>query len=404
MREADPRFETGSRKAENLLILCAMAMPIAFSAWMALLNNFAHDVVNFDGEDIGVAQAVREIPGFLSFLVVYMIVFMREQRIAILSLFVLGFGSALTGLLPTYWGIMFTTLLSSIGFHYYEVVNQSLQLQWIPRDRAPQVMGRLLGYGSVAGFFTFGAVWVFSLPSVIGNEPPYVALYLLSGSVTMAMAVFAWFYWPIFNEFEPQLRKIILRKRYWLYYAIVCIAGARRQIFVVFAAFMMVQKFGFTLREFVLLLIINHAVNVYFAPFMGKMTKQFGERAVLTFEYLGLIVVFGAYMVVENPMIAAALYIVDHLFFGLSFAQKTYFQKIADPRHIAPTAAVAFTINHIAAVALPWPLGILYVVSGPYMIFGIGVALAFCSLILVQFIPRHPTPDLEIVAPWRRVT
>jgi hypothetical protein len=38
------------------------------------------------------------------------------------------------------------------------------------------------------------------------------------------------------------------------------------------------------------------------------------------------------------------------------------------------------------------------------MIFGIGVALAFCSLILVQFIPRHPTPDLEIVAPWRRVT
>lgn len=383
-------------------MIMALAMPLAFSVWMALLNNFSHDVVNFTGYEIGVVQATREIPGFLSFLVVYIILVLREQHIALISLLLLGLGVAVTGYLPTFWGLMLTTLVSSIGFHYYEVVNQSLQLQWIDKARAPAALGRLAGVGSSTAFLAFGAVYLFALPGVSGDEPPYAALYLVAGLATILLAGAAWFYWPQFAETTPQARKLILRQRYWLFYALVFLAGARRQIFVVFAGFMLVQKFGFDLADYALLLIINHAVNVFFAPFMGRMTQRFGERAVLTFEYVGLIFVFAAYMIVEDPMVAAALYVIDHLFFGLHFAQRTYFQKIADADHIAPTAAVSFTINHIAAVALPAPLGLLYVYSGPSVVFGIGVGLAICSLALSRLIPRHPTPTCETVFAERR--
>ena len=55
----------------------------------------------------------------------------------------------------------------------------------------------------------------------------------------------------------------------------------------------------------------------------------------------------------------STLFVLDHLFFGLRMALKTYFQKISAPEDIAPTAAVAFTINHIAAVFLPVLLGLL---------------------------------------------
>ena len=96
------------------------------------------------------------------------------------------------------------------------------------------------------------------------------------------------------------------------------------------------------------------------------------------------------------PGAAAALYVIDHLFFGLHFAQRTYFQKIADAEDMAPTAAVAFTINHIAAVALPLPLGLLYDVS-PGAVFWIGVGMAVVSLVLSRLIPRWPDKGQETV-------
>ena len=69
-------------------------------------------------------------------------------------------------------------------------------------------------------------------------------------------------------------------------------------------------------------------------------------------------------------------------------------QKIADPGDIAPTAAVAFTINHIAAVALPLPLGLLWLVS-PGAVFFLAAGMAATSLALALLIPRHPVPGFE---------
>ncbi len=62
-----------------LLFLMAFAMPIAFSVWLALLNNFVVEAANFDGVDIGLLHAIREIPGFLAVGVIAVIIFVREQ-------------------------------------------------------------------------------------------------------------------------------------------------------------------------------------------------------------------------------------------------------------------------------------------------------------------------------------
>ena len=94
--------------------------------------------------------------------------------------------------------------------------------------------------------------------------------------------------------------------------------------------------------------------------------------------------------------IAVALYLVDHVLFALSLSLKTYFQKIADPRDIAPTAAVAFTINHIAAVFLPAALGYLWIMH-PGSVFVLAAGMAAVSLCLALMIPRHPEPGRETI-------
>ena len=383
------------RSPVMLLILMSAAMPLAFATWSALLNNFVIERANFTGVEIGWLHSVREVPGFLAIGVIAVIIFMREQVLALVSLVMLGIATAVTAWFPSFGWLMFVTVISSIGFHYFETVNQSLQLQWLPKDKAPQVMGWLVAAGSGASLLSYGllvATWdVFNLS--------YNTVYMIAGGACVLIALYCAIAFPQF-EGEPQVKKMVLRRRYWLYYALQFMSGARRQIFLVFAAFMMVERFGFEVHEVTALFLINYLANMVFAPLMGRAVRHFGERNALIFEYTGLIVVFlaygGIYFFGWGVVLAAALYVLDHLFFALAFAMKTYFQKIADPEDIAPTAAVAFTISHIAAVFLPALLGYLWIVS-PGAVFGAAAAMASVSLFLALLIPRHPEKGRETV-------
>jgi nitrate/nitrite transporter NarK len=168
-------------------------------------------------------------------------------------------------------------------------------------------------------------------------------------------------------------------------------SGARRQIFVVFAGFLMVEKFGYSVSQIAMLFLINAAINVFLAPRIGRLIGRIGERRALLIEYSGLILVFVGYALVEDAMIAAGLYIIDHLFFAMAIALKTYFQKIADKEDIASTAGVSFSINHIAAVVIPAAFGIIWM-SSPALVFYAGAAMATISLILSLLVPETPSP------------
>jgi hypothetical protein len=136
------------RRPDTLLYVMAAAMPIAFATWSALLNNFVIEAAGFTGKEIGWLHSIREIPGLLAIGVIVLLWAMREQVLVLASLFLLGVATAITAAFPSFGGLMIVTFLSSVGFHYYETVNQSLQLQWIDKSRAPQTLGRIVAVGS----------------------------------------------------------------------------------------------------------------------------------------------------------------------------------------------------------------------------------------------------------------
>ncbi|WP_229625099.1 MFS transporter [Vibrio parahaemolyticus] len=380
----------GWRTPQNFLLLISIIVPIAFSTWMALLNNFVIEKANFDGADIGLLQSVREIPGFLAFTAVFLLLFIREQRFMLVSLAMLTLGTALTGYFPTLYGLLFTTLLMSTGFHYFETLKQSLSLQWLSKDEAPEMLGKFISVGALASLFTYGAIWIL----LEQLKFDFKTVYLLAGGVGFVMIIVMALAFPQFKTAVPQNKKLVLRKRYWLYYALTFMSGARRQIFTVFAGFLMVEKFGYSAADITLLFLINYLFNFLFAKRIGRFIGVVGERKALTFEYVGLIFVFVGYGLVQTAEWAAALYVVDHLFFALALAIKTYFQKIADPADMASTAGVAFTINHIAAVVIPVTFGMIWLVS-PSSVFYIGAGMAAVSLLLSLNIPAKPEEGNE---------
>ena len=384
------------KRPEALLILMAIALPLAFSVWSALLNNFVVEIIRFDGLDIGLLHTIREIPGFLAVGVISILLFFREQTLALLMLCVLGLATAVTAWFPFLSGILTITLLSSIGFHFFETVNQSLQLQWFSKKEAPRKLGKLMAIGSAATLIAYTFL-------VLGWDKlnlSFNSAYMIAGFSCFSLAVLGYLIFPNFEAPIPQTKKMVLRKRYWLYYLLQFMSGARRQIFVVFAGFMMVERFGLDVQQLTTIYLINLMFNIALAPLLGRAVARYGERKALAVEYFGLSLVFfaygGIYLFGWGVFIATLLYLLDHLFFALALAIKTYFQKIADPQDIAATAAVAFTINHIAAIFLPLGLGFLWLAS-PFLVFCTAGTLSVISFALALLIPRQPVKGNETI-------
>ena len=361
------------------LIVFTICSSMGIQTWLTLFNNFAVDIAGLDGHHIGVIQSVREIPGFLALFAVFVIMFIKEYRLSALSILILGLGVALTGFFPSYAGLLITTLVMSFGFHYFETTNMSLTLQYFDKTTSPWVFGKQRSIGAASNIGV--GILIYFLAFVLG----FTQIYLLIGALIVVAGIWGLLQDPTGKDIVPQRKKMVLRRKYCLFYFLTLMAGARRQIFMAFAVLLMVQKFEFSLQEITILFVINNIINYYLSPLIGRCIIRFGERKVLSLEYFSLIIIFLAYATTTSKLLVAALYILDHIFFNFAIAIRTYFQKVADPRDIAPSMAVGFTINHIAAVFLPAIGGLLWLVDYRIPFFG-GAALSLISLTAVQMI------------------
>ncbi|MBI4805434.1 MAG: MFS transporter [Desulfovibrio sp.] len=372
-------MSTAQRRMYLFLLVTTIASQIGMQGWVTLINNFGVEAAGLNAFQMGMVQSVREIPGFLSLLVIYVLLVLTEHRAAALSLLLLGVGVAASGLVPSFWGIVFTTLLMSTGFHYFETLNQSLSLQYFSLEMAPVVLGRLRAASAIANIAV--GLLIFFLASSLS----YPLLFMIVGGAVALMGLWAVLQDPSDKSLPAQHKKMILRSRYWLFYALTFLSGARRQIFMVFAAFLLVKKFDYTLTAMSALFVANNLVAWVANPIIGRMINRFGERALMSLEYASTILVFSVYAYTDSHILAGAMFIIDNLTFNFSVCIRTYLQKIADKPDIAPSSAVGFTINHIAAVFIPAMGGWLWIVD--YRIpFLAGAAMGVMSLALAQFV------------------
>jgi len=361
----------------RFLMVLTISSTIGLKAWLTLFNNFAVEVVHLDGSQIGMIQSIREIPGFLALLAVFIMLVIKEHRLSALSILCLGLGLVMTGWFPSFLGLSLTTLLMSFGFHYYETTNQSLTLQYFDATKSAGIFGKMRSLAS--GSSVVIGILIYCLAAFLN----YRQIYLIIGGAIVAASIWGLLHDPTHEDIIPQHKKMIFRKKYWLFYFLTFMGGARRQIFMAFAVFLLVKRCHFSLQEITILFVVNDLINYFLSPTIGKSILRFGERKVLSLEYISLFFIFLAYALVQSKLVLSILFILDHVFFNFAIAIQTFFQKVADPRDIAPSMAMGFTINHIAAVFLPAIGGFLWMVD--YRIpFVAGAAMSLVSLIAVQ--------------------
>ena len=373
----------------RFLVILTAASTIGLQGYTILFNNFAAEMVHLDGSKVGMIQSIREVPGLLTLLLVFVLLLVREHRLAALSVALLGIGTAITGLFPTYSWLILTTVVMSFGFHYFESTNQSLTLQYFSTALSPLIFGRLRALAAVSSVLAGLMVYF------LGAVAKYREIYLVIGTVVFLAGFWGMFQNPTHAGIIPQRKKMFLRRKYTLFYILTFLSGARRQIFVVFSILLLVQVFHFSVRDMTLLFIVNNIVAYILNSLIGKAINRFGERFISSIEYSGVIIIFLVYAFSSSKNVVMLMYIFDNILYNFDVAIRTYFQKVANPADIASTMSVGFTINHIAAVFLPALGGYFWMID--YRIpFIAGSALGVVSLVAAQWmrVPEKTDPGL----------
>jgi predicted MFS family arabinose efflux permease len=362
----------------RFLVIMTAASTVGLQGYSILFNNFAAEMVHLDGSQVGIIQSIREIPGLLTLLLVFILLLVREHKLAALAVVLLGFGTGITALIPSYGWLIFTTVVMSFGFHYYESTNQSLTLQYFSTAVSPLIFGRLRALAAISSIIA--GLIVYCLSAIT----QYREIYLVIGALVFITGIWGLFQNPTHAGIIPQRKKMFLRRRYTLFYILTFLSGARRQIFVVFSILLLVQIFHFSVRDMTLLFIVNNVVAYILNSVIGKAINRFGERFISSIEYSGVVAVFLVYAFSTSKNMVMVMYIIDNILYNFDVSIRTYFQKVADPEDIASSMSVGFTINHLAAVFLPALGGFFWMID--YRIpFVAGSVLGVVSLAAAQW-------------------
>ena len=368
------------------LIVSSLLLNFGHRVWQAMFNNYAVEKIGVGPEAIGWIQSVRELPGLMAFLLAFLALALSELRIMALSLVVLGLGLALTGQATTIPILLVATIVMSFGFHFFEPCSSGVVLMSIEREESPKVLGQLRSLGAIAALAATGVVYL------LVDRLGYRALFLFVG-ISVAVGGAILFTRGRGEHGLPPKRRVKLRKRYWLFYALAFLMGSRRHIFTTFAPFLLVLTYGVNVRTMSVLFLVNALVNTYVYQKVGKLVPRLGERTILTIAFALLIPVFLGYAYVTVLPILFVLFVVDNMLFGFNLGLTTYLQKIAiTPEELTSNLSAQTTINHISAVIVPVLGGTIWALLGSQATFLIGVAIATISLVLAQLI-RVPAAE-----------
>ena len=372
-------------KIDNISIytvtFSAIVTYIGFYAWRIMFNNFAVETFDATSVEVGIIQAAREIPGLLAFGAGAMAVRYTESKIAALSILVLGLGLLVCGVSPSIVVLGVGTVLMSFGFHYFEPTNSSQLLLLSHQRELGKVQGKLLSYESMAGLGTAGLIFVLTL-----FWDYRTTFYVIGGTVVVVGAYLV--YALPSNRGELEVRKVKVKKKYWLYYTLSFLRGCRRHIFTTFAIFLLVKNHSLDISYVAMLMLSNNLITIFTNRFLGFMSDRFGERIVLVSCSFVLIFIFTGYAYITFLPVLIAFYLLDNVLFGSSIALKSYLRKISTPEDLTSCLSFGMTANHITAVIIPVLGGVLWSLFGYQITFIIGAVIVLVDMLFALKVPR----------------
>ncbi len=362
----------------RLLAAGMFSLGVYFGIRHTLFNNFIVERLGVEAHQLGLIESLREFPGFLNVLFIALMIRMSPPIVAAASLVVMGVAIAAYSEISTVFQLGAFAVFGSLGFHSWLPMQQALGLAYSPPGDKGKWLGQLRSVTSASTLVMIGTCLL------VFEYLHYEGLFLLAGAAVIVGGL------TISVASRPEThvdqKSFVLRRRYWVYYALNVLQGVRRQMFITFAIFALVKVHGMPVRTTMILVLINQVLITVTSPAVGGLVDRLGERLMLSISYIGLTIIFTGYALIQDRPTLYVLFCLDNLIFFGPLAMTIYIHKITPAEELRPTLSMGVTMNHVAAVIGPFVGGLAWKAFGYEVIFLSGAAIAALSLVMSQWV------------------
>jgi len=366
----------------------------ASGIFTATLNNYLAEVHLLGAEARGWLELPRELPGFLiMFVAGAMLTVFRETQMAAAAMLLTAIGAIGLGYLaPTHAALVVFIIIWSLGDHIIFAVEGPIGLKLARGGQEGRRLGQFGGARNLGTILGVGVIFI--LARILGDR--FSLFYAIAaGSALVAGVLYAGL---DIGRGDTPSRRLVFKKKYRLFYVISALFGIRKQIFLAFGAWVLVEIHGVSVSTIALLYFIAATLGVVLRPLLGEVIDWLGERTVLAADELLLLGIcltyaFAGEIFSGNGVLFAlyGAYILDIILFALRVARTTYLKKIVDdPADITPTISMGITIDHAVAMTLPILSGYIWEAYGFQWVFILAGAIAFVGFFVCL---RIRTPE-----------
>jgi MFS family permease len=375
----------GEDRDFSIFLLVGFLCGIASGINSTIFNNFLSDVYKLAADARGAVEIPRELPGVFIMVVLGLLAFLGDIRISMLGMFAASLGMLGLGIFsPTYAVMLIWMMMFSLGTHIIIPIAPSIGMKLSQKESYGARLGRYSAYGLYGTIIGYVFVW-------LGFR--YIGLTYQWAFITASVFyLIATIFMGFMKSDKPEKKKVkfIFRKRYTLYYILCIVNGARKQIFLTFAPWVLIQVFHLDPSTFAILGLIVAMVSIMTRKIVGKTIDIRGERFILSLEAILLLCICMGYAFAQDlfgagiaVVVIAACYIIDNSMNAVEMARSTYVRKIAvDPDDVTPTLSTGTSIDHVVSMSIPYFGGLLWVAAGYKYVFLAAAGIAILNLIL----------------------
>jgi MFS family permease len=362
-----------------LFAAAALVLGMAFSMVDATFNNFLDGKFALTGFQRSFLEFPRELPGFLVVFVSALLWFLCSRRLSVVAMVLGAVGALMIGFASSSYGVMILWLfIYSLGNHLFMPLASTIGMELA---RAGQDGRRLGQINSIRNF----AVILGSFSVALGFKYLEVTFHHTFAISAVLLGIAALLLYRMKPEPITERRGFLqLHREYRLFYILNVLSGARKQLFITFAPWVLVNVLKQPTQIMATLFTIGGVIGIIFQPVLGWAIDKLGERTVLASEAVILVFVcfgygFAKFLLPADTafLVVCACFLLDQMIFSVGMARATYMKKIAvQPGHIQPALTAAVTIDHVFSITAALVGGVIWNTFGFQYVFLLGVGIA----------------------------
>jgi len=380
-------------------LLSVTLFGITNSIAKGIMNNYLAEILKITKIDLGIVEFFRELPGlFLIFILAWLYKHSaRRNYMTAILISIVGFiGLSFIG--SSKWLVIAFLVMNSLGEHISMQVRQSLSIEMANPNLSGNSLGIMQGFrstGQIAGFLLVPVFFLILSHFGIGRSDAisYKSIYFIA----MLVGVLAYIFASKITEIKPENKagpKIYFHKKYTKYYVLSFFYGARKQIFITFAPFVLVLNYGASASVLAILFAITAGVSIIFSPIIGRLIDKVGYKKVMIADTLLLIIVcffYGFSHLLFSHEVAYRVvcvnYILDSILSLCSMASLVYCKDLSSSQEeVSKTITTGISFNHLISIIIALLGGLIWQKTGIEVLFSISALLGLCNSIFAATI------------------